>query len=202
MAIKKIQINGVEHELQTTIANVTNLQSALDSKVSADQVYLKADHDWTVIYDSGEITEAVNAISGINITGYKKVYVAVKCVNDGTNSNSKNGAATFTSTNGVTYQFPVFATMFSNSAGTTGSVGMFEIIDGWIMCICAPRTLRANNFLPDEDEGGTADNLANTYGGLMKCTNTLTTLMISALDQNADYYFLAGSRVMVWGCKV
>lgn len=35
MAINKIKINGVEHELQTTIANVTNLQSILDSSTSA-----------------------------------------------------------------------------------------------------------------------------------------------------------------------
>lgn len=164
-------------------------------------LYSKADHDWTMIYDSGEITEAVNAISGINITGYKKLCIAVKCVNDGTNSTSKNGAATFTSTNGVTYQFPVFSTMFSNSVSTTGSVGIFEIIDGWIMCTCSPRTLRANNFLPSEGEGGTADNLANSYAGLLRCTNTLSTLMISAVDQNTDYYLNAGSRVIVWGCK-
>lgn len=32
MAIKKININGTEHELQTTIANVDNLQASLDAK--------------------------------------------------------------------------------------------------------------------------------------------------------------------------
>lgn len=32
MAISKIKVNGTEHELQTTIANVTNLQSSLDAK--------------------------------------------------------------------------------------------------------------------------------------------------------------------------
>lgn len=32
MAIKKINVDGVEHELQTTIANVTNLQSTLNGK--------------------------------------------------------------------------------------------------------------------------------------------------------------------------
>lgn len=31
MGISKIKINGVEHELQTTIANVTNLQDTIDT---------------------------------------------------------------------------------------------------------------------------------------------------------------------------
>lgn len=35
MAIKKINVGGVEHELQTTIANVTNLQSTLDGKAAS-----------------------------------------------------------------------------------------------------------------------------------------------------------------------
>lgn len=32
MAINKIKINGTEHEIQTTIANITNLQASLDAK--------------------------------------------------------------------------------------------------------------------------------------------------------------------------
>lgn len=35
MAIKKIKIGSTEHELQTTIANVTDLQSTLDSKAAS-----------------------------------------------------------------------------------------------------------------------------------------------------------------------
>ena len=35
MAISKINVNGTEHELQTTIANVSGLQSALDGKAAS-----------------------------------------------------------------------------------------------------------------------------------------------------------------------
>lgn len=38
MAISKIKIGSTEHELQTTIANVTNLQSSLDAKTSTTVV--------------------------------------------------------------------------------------------------------------------------------------------------------------------
>lgn len=48
------------------VADITNLQTTLDSKINADQVYTKADHKWTMIYDSGEITESVNAIANID----------------------------------------------------------------------------------------------------------------------------------------
>ena len=33
MAISKIKVGNTEHELQTTIANINNLQAALDNKV-------------------------------------------------------------------------------------------------------------------------------------------------------------------------
>lgn len=49
MAIKKINIGGVEHELQTTIANIDNLQSSLDAKQAT-------------------ITGAATTITGSNLT--------------------------------------------------------------------------------------------------------------------------------------
>lgn len=39
MAISKINVGGVEHELQTTIANVTNLQSTLDGKAASSHTH-------------------------------------------------------------------------------------------------------------------------------------------------------------------
>ena len=159
----------------------------------------KADTNWTQIYDSGEITEKVNAFANIDIKGYKKIMVVAKCVNDGTNSPSKNGAITFTASNGTTYQFPCWTTMFTNAAYTSGCMATFEISDGWLICPNATRILKSSNFLGSE--GGTADNLNNTGSGIMKCTNELSKMMVSALDQDTNYYFLAGSRVMVWGCR-
>ena len=158
------------------------------------------DHGWTQIYDSGEITSAVNAFANINISDYKKLMVAVKCVNDGTNRSSKQGSITFTSLTGIQYQLPVWTAMFTNTEETTGNMGWFEITNGWIVCSNASRNLQTTNFLGGT-EGGTADNLAGIGGGIIKCTKTLSTIMVSALDQDEDCYFNVGSRLIVWGCN-
>lgn len=165
------------------------------------EVYSKADHDWTMIYDSGSITESVNAFANINITGYRKLMVAVKCVNQSGHSTSKQGTATFMATDGTTYQFPIWPAMFVDSADTTGSMAWFDITDGWLICPKASRNIKTANFLANNTEGGTADNLDNIGGGMMQCTKDLYTIMISALDQDTNYYFNAGSRVIVWGCN-
>lgn len=178
----------------------TGATSIVDARANL-QVYSKEDHDWTMIYDSGEITAPVNAFANINISGYRKLMVAIKCVNNGSNSESKRGAVTFAATNGTSYQFPVWPTMFTNSTDTTASMGWFDIVDGWIVCSNASRNQSASNFLMNETEGGTADNLAGIGGGMMKCTNSLYTIMVSALDQDVNYYFNTGSRVIVWGCN-
>lgn len=164
-------------------------------------LYSKADHEWTTIYDSGKITEQVNAFANINISGYRKLMVAVECVNDGTNASSKYGSVIFTATNGTTYQFPIWSTMFSNSANSTGCVARFDILDDWIICPAAGRALRASNFLTNDTEGGTANNLGNMSSSMMKCTNTLSTMTVSSQDMDTDYYLLAGSRIVVWGCN-
>ena len=161
-------------------------------------VYSKEEHGWTKIYDSGEITSAVNAFANINISGYKKLMVAVKCVNDGTMRSSKQGSITFTSLTGIQYQLPVWTAMFTNTEETTGNMGWFEITNGWIVCSNASRNLQTTNFLSNT-EGGTADNLAGIGGGVIKCTKTLSTMMVSALDQDEECYFNPGSRVIVWG---
>lgn len=179
---------------------VVALGNKSDADHSHSEFYLKKDHDWVQIYDSGEITDSVNAFANINISGYKKLRVVVKCVNDGTNATSKNGAVTFTATNGVTYQFPCWTTMFTNAAYTSGNMATFEINDGWLICSDASRMLKTSNFLGTE--GGTADNLPSTGSGIMRCTNELSKMMISALDQDTNYYLLAGSRVIVWGSVI
>lgn len=161
-------------------------------------VYSKEEHGWTKIYDSGEITSAVNAFANINISNYKKLMVAVKCVNDGTMRSSKQGSITFTSLTGIQYQFPVWTAMFTNTEETTGNMGWFEITNGWIVCSNASRNLQTTNFLSNT-EGGTADNLAGIGGGVIKCTKTLSTMMVSALDQDEECYFNEGSRLIVWG---
>ena len=178
----------------------TGAESVVDARANL-QVYSKDDHEWTMIYDSGETTAPVNAFANINISGYRKLMVAIKCVNNGSNAKTERGAITFAATNGTSYQFPVWPTMFTTSADTTASMGWFDVTDGWIVCSNASRNQSASNFLMDETEGGTADNLAGIGGGMMKCTKPLHNIMVSALDQDVNYYFNAGSRVIVWGCN-
>lgn len=156
---------------------------------------------WTQIYDSGAITSEVNAFANVNISGYKKIMVAVKCVNDGTQRASTQGSITFIATDGTQYQFPVWTAMFTNTEEVTGNMGWFEITGGWIVCSNASRNLETNSFLSNV-EGGTADNLAGIGGGIMKCSRTLSKIMVSALDQDENRYFNVGSRLIVWGGNI
>lgn len=161
----------------------------------------ESDYEWNLIYNSGSITAKANSISGIDISGYKRIMVAASCVNDGTNI-SKSGSVIFTGENGKTYQFPCWTNMFSTTANATSAgIAQFDIIYGYIVCPTALRSIRTSNFLT-AGEGGTADNLTSTGGGIMRCTDDLVTLAVSSLDQDANCYFGVGSKVMVWGCKV
>lgn len=183
----------------------SNSETTDDDLVEAREafgVYSKADHNWVQIYDSGATTEQINSFANINISGYKKIMMAIKCVNDTTNaSTTRYGSAIFKATNGTTYQFPVFNSMFFGSETTTASIGFFEFIDGWIVCPQVVRSIKYADFLTST-EGGTCTNMNNMGSGLMKCTNPLSTVTISNLDQNADFFFGVGSRVIIWGSVI
>lgn len=165
---------------------------------SFPDVYTKADQKWNLIYDSGEIPEIVNSISGIDVSGYNNIQVLVRCYNDGDSVGSRNGSAIFTCENGKTYQFPVWTSMFSSSINTVSTMATFNLVDGWLVCPYASRAI-ADIDVFTETEGGTAGNFALTGSGMLKCTSPLSTLTISNLDQNKNYYFGMGSRVIVWG---
>ena len=157
----------------------------------------KADQQWNLIYDSGEISAIANSISNIDVSGYTNIQVLVRCYNDGDSINSRTGSVIFTCENGKTYQFPVWSNMFSKSINTVYTMATFNLVDGWLICPCASRLIGdASTF---DEEGGTAGNLSLTGSGMMKCTSQLSTLTVSNLDQNSNYYFGMGSRVMVWG---
>jgi hypothetical protein len=167
--------------------------------VTNNEVYTKADQRWNLLYDSGEISAIANSISNIDVSGYTNIQVLVRCYNDGDSINSRAGSAIFTCKNGKTYQFPVWSNMFSKSINTVYTMATFNLVDGWLVCPYASRLIGdASTF---EDEGGTAGNLSLTGSGMMKCTSQLSTLTISNLDQNSNYYFGMGSRVMVWGWR-
>ena len=157
------------------------------------------DTTWRLIHDSGAITAAVNSISNIDVSGYKKLRVVVKCVNSA-NSSARAGSVIFKASTGTTYQFPVWTNLFTTSAGTAAGMAEFEIINGYIVCPYAIRSIKTSNFMAFA-EGGTADNLTSTGGGILRCTNAITNLSISSLDQDSSFYFGVGSRVFVWGCN-
>ena len=169
-----------------------------DEVLVASKAVTKEDCEWTQIYDSGSITSRVNSISNINISGYKKFKVVVKCVNN-TNSAARAGSAIFKATDGTSYQFPVWTNLFTTSASTSAGMAEFEIIDGYLVCSNATRSIKTTSFL-SSSEGGTADNLVATGSGIIKCSKTLSGLVVSSLDQDSNFYFEAGSKVIVWGC--
>lgn len=163
-----------------------------------DEVYSKADQKWNLLYDSGEISAIANSISNIDVSGYTNIQVLVRIYNDGDSVGSRAGSAIFKCANGKNYQFPVWANMFSKSINTVYVMATFNLVDGWLICPCASRLIGdATTF--EDTEGGTAGSLAPTGSGMMKCTSPLSTLTISSLDQNSNYYFGMGSRVIVWG---
>lgn len=167
----------------------------------SSRLITEADHNWTLIYDSGEIPNIANSISGIDVSGYTNIEILVRCYNDGDSHTTRTGSAIFTAENGKTYQFPVWTNMFTKSISTASVMAQFKLIDGWLICPCASK-LTGDIDIFDTTEGGTAGNLTPIGSGMMKCTSPLSTLTISNLDQNSNYYFGSGSRVMVWGGKV
>jgi hypothetical protein len=166
----------------------------------ASRVTTEADHEWTLIYDSGEIPDIANSISGINVSGYTNFEVLVNCYNDGDSYGSRAGSVIFTAQNGKTYQFPVWTNMFSKGISTVAAMAQFKLVDGWLVCPYASKLVDYVDIF-SVPEGGTASNLTHTGSGMMRCTSPLSTLTISNLDQNSKYYFGSGSRVMVWGWK-
>lgn len=169
-----------------------------DDAYAKDETYSKDELEWTQIYDSGSITNKVNSIFVNNISGYKKFRVAVKCVNSA-NSTARAGSTIFKATDGTLYQFPIWTNLFTTSASTSAGMAEFEVIDGYLVCPNATRSIKTSNFI-SPTEGGTADNLVATGSGIIKCSKTLSNLIISSLDQDSSFYFGVGSRVIVWGC--
>lgn len=160
-----------------------------------------ADATWTQIYDSGAITSEVNSISGIDIAGYKSLMVAVKCVNTTNTTSTRAGAVIFNS-DSQNYSFNnIFSNLLKNGTTTSGAMAKFKIVDGFIICESAMRAINADGILSDT-EGEGFDLMAPVSGGLIKCTNTVTTMAISSAAQSADHYYGVGSRVVVWGCKI
>lgn len=157
-------------------------------------------HNWTLIYDSGGISDIANSISNIDVSGYTNFEILVRCYNDGDSVGSADraGAVIFTAQNGKSYQFPVWTSMFSKSISAVSAMAQFKLIDGWLVCPYASKLIDFTDIF-DTTEGGTACNLVPSGSGMMRCTSPLSSLAISNYGQNSNYYFGVDSRVMVWG---
>ena len=157
---------------------------------------------WSRIYDSGEITSDVNAFSNIDVSGYKHIMVAIKCVNTTKSSGGISGAIVFKGGDGTSYAFKnILPNLIKNTTGTSGGLAIFQIVNGFIVCENAMRAQSAEYML-SSSEGYGADNLTPVGGGLIACTTPVPTLMVSNANMSSSYYYGAGSRVIVWGCRV
>lgn len=205
-ALSSTSTNPVQNKVvNTAISNLNTLVG--DTSVSSQITTAvtpkldAADAAWTQIYDSGAITSEVNSIAGIDVTGYKSLMVAVKCVNTTNTASTRAGAVIFTGNN-QDYAFNnLFSNLIKNGTTTSGAMAKFKIVDGFIICETAMRAITADGILSDA-EGVGIDTLAPVSSGLIKCTNAVTTMAVSSAAQSADHYYGVGSRVIVWGCKV
>ena len=159
----------------TTAAEALTKLGAAKSDHTHDEYLTYDDLGWTLIYDSGEIPEIANSIAGINVSGYTRFRVAVRCYNDGDSYGDRTGSAIFKAQNGKSYQFPVWTNMFSNSICTVSAIADFELTDEWLICPHASKIIGDIDIFTTS-EGGTASNLTHTGSGIMKCTSPLSTL--------------------------
>lgn len=190
--------NVLNAEFDAISDSMNALELAIDNKADINHT-----HPWVQIYDSGAITEAVNSIAGINISGYSNFQIVVQNVNDGTNQSSAAGSVIFTAENGTTYMFHTWSTLFPSSSNS-GAAGMahYRLLNGWLMLEHTAYTPNATRDIFSETEGGSAVKCSAFSGGaMMRCTNELSTMAITSSTQSTSNYFGVGSRVMVWGCK-
>ena len=158
-------------------------------------------HNWEQIYNSGKITKQVSAFANINISEYKSIMVAIRCVNNLNSAGSTGGAIIFNGTNGKSYSFRnILPDLITNAIVITGGLAIFRIVNGFIVCENAMRSTNAASMLSYTDgEGG--DNLTPVGGGVVRCTSPISTLTITNTNSSSSYYFGANSSVTVWGCK-
>ena len=196
---------SVATQISTAIVNKVDKEDgkglSTNDYTTEEKEKLASVGEWTQLYDSGETTAEVNSFSGIDITGYKNLMVAIKCVNTTNTASTRSGAVYFTGSNSQDYAFNnIFSNLIKSGTTTSGAMAKFKIVDGFIICETAMRAITADGILSDT-EGAGLDTLAPVSGGLIRCTSTITTMAVTTAGQSATHYYGAGSRVIVWGCK-
>lgn len=183
----------------------TNLETEV-SRAKAAEAQIVADNTWAKIYDSGSITSKVNAFSGIDMSGYKKIKVAIKCANTNDSAGSAAGDVAFIEKLGdsgetITYSFfGLFGNLISKGTTVSAAIAEFTVVDGCIICDNALRSTSASNMFA-AGEGQGAWNMTSVGGGLLTCYGTVSEMRVSSAYSSETHYFGAGSRVIVWGCK-
>ena len=183
----------------------TNLETEVN-RAKAAEAQIVADSTWTKIYDSGSITSKVNAFSGIDMAGYKKIKVAIKCANTNDSAGSSAADIAFVEYLGdsgetITYSFfGLFGNLISKGTTITAAMAEFTVVDGFIICDNALRSTSASNMFA-AGEGQGAWNMTSVGGGLLTCYGAVSEMRVSSAYSSETHYFGAGSRVIVWGCK-
>lgn len=192
--------NSVKTAYDLANTTKTNLEAEIERATVAEAQH-KEDTTWKIIYDSKAITSNVNAFYNINVDGYKKLKVAIKCVNSTNSAGTLAGEISFKGISEVNYYFfNLFPNLFTKSSNISSAMVEFTMVDGYIFCDNVLRSTTAENMLSNM-EGHGVWNMTNLGGGIMTCFDPLVTMNITAANDETQYYFGAGSRVMVWGCK-
>lgn len=192
--ISTLTITNTDHKILSE-----NLPDGVASK--AELIQHHKNSTWTQIYNSGSTNKNVNAFSGIDIEGYTKLRVAIKCVNVSASSGTTSGAVIFTGEDGVDYSFStLFGNLISKTSGTAGAMAEFTIVDGFIICDNALRSTSAADMLSTTSGKG-AWGLTNVGGGLISCDVPVYAMKIATTNMSTTHYYGSGSKVIVWGCK-
>lgn len=176
-----------------------NLPLGIASKAEIE--HHKANSTWEKIYDSGAINKKVNAFMDINVTGYKKLKVAIKCVNTTDSTGTTAGEISFKAISDINYYFSnLFPNLITKSTNISAAMVEFTIVDGFIFCDNVLRSTTSTDIFSNYDGQGTW-NMTNLGGGIMTCYDPLVTMNVSTLNSSTQYYYGVNSRVIVWGCK-
>lgn len=160
-----------------------------------------ADSNWKKIYDSGVINSKVNSFMGIDVTGYKKLKVAIKCVNTTASAGTSAVEVAFVGEGYVHYYFSnLFPSLITSGTSTSSAMAEFAMADGFVFCDNVLKSSTANNMFSN-GEGMGVWNMTSLGGGVMTCNSPFFSMDVAAANDSMDHYFGAGSRVIVWGCK-
>ena len=192
--------NSVKTAYDLANTTKTSLEAEITRAKAAEAQHLE-DTSWKIIYDSKAITSNVNAFYGIDIAGYKKLKVAIKCVNTTSSEGTSAVEVAFMGEGYIYYYFTnLFPSLIASSTSTTSAMAEFTMTDGFVFCDNVLKSTSATNMF-SSGEGLGVWNMTSLGGGIMTCNSPFFYMDVTAANDSMSHYFGAGSRVIVWGCK-